>query len=208
MKHFLTFLLASFGSGSPVYEATQISFDTLLNISSRLDLTGYRKLSQSFWLEDCLLETKGLQQLRPRNASTESLKNESLPITRTLLSYIFASLRQTVDREQVKRGLELLTKLATAENVELFSTCPDVFLTLLVEHLCVNTSNVEPLTQSELKHASTITNSTAPHSKGSVKLPACVSSFFTEICDTDVRDLSLEAIWTLCTFSQVSTDFY
>lgn len=201
MKHFISFLLASFGTGSPVYEATNITFEILVNISSRIDLNGSKKMSQSLWLEDCLGDMKSFPQLRPRSSSTVSSKNEYLPITRTLLSYIFASLRQSVDREQIKRGLEFLTKLAIAENVDLFATAPDSFLCLLVEHLCVNVSSSEPLGLSDAKHSTTGSNS---FFKSNTKIPACVSAFFMEVCDTEIRDLSLEAIWTLCTFSQVT----
>ena len=202
MKHFISFLLGSFGTGSAVLEATSITFEILSNISSRIDLNGSKKLSQSLWLEDCLGDAKMLSQLRSRSATTASLKNEFLPVTRTLLSYIFASLRQSQDREQIKRGLELLTKLATAENVDLFATAPDSFLSLLVEHLCVNVSSSEPLSLNDTKHFTAGNNQ---FYKSNNKIPACVSAFFIDACDTEIRDLSLESIWTLCTFSQVKS---
>ena len=197
MRHFVSLLLASFGTGSPIYEASLISYDILLNISSRLDLNGAKKLSQSSWLEDCLTEAKGLPQLRPRSASI-SLKNDvsTLPITRTLFSYIYASLKQSLDREQIKRGLELLTKLISVENGDLFTSAPDEFLSLLVDHLCTNVSSAEPLSLGDSKYLATT-------AKTSIKMPACVSAFFTEVCDSEIRDLSLEAIAVLCTVSQV-----
>ena len=194
MKHFVALLLASLGSGSPIYEASQLAFETLINISSRLDLNGSKKPSQSLWLEDCL-DPKGFPQLKPRSSATIPCKSESLPITSTLLSYIFVSLQQSLDREQTKRGLDLLTKIAmNVDNVELFATAPDTLTSILVELMCVNISATEPLSLSDTKSYTGLRGA---------RLPACASSFFSEISDTEIRDLSLEAIWSLCTFSQV-----
>lgn len=199
MKHFIALLLASLGSGAPIYEASQLAFEILINISSRLDLNGAKKPSQSLWLEDCL-DPKGFPQLKPRSSTATPCKSESLPITSTLLSYIFVSLQQSLDREQTKRGLDLLTKIAmNADNVELFATAPDTFTAILVELLCVNISATEPLSLSDFKLAS--------GARGA-RLPACASSFFSEISDTEIRDLSLEAIWSLCTFSQVKPRYF
>ena len=195
MKHFVALLLASLGSGAPIYEASQLVFEILINISSRLDLNGAKKPSQSLWLEDCL-DPKGFPQLKPRSSATIPCKSESFPITSTLLSYIVVSLQQSLDREQTKRGLDLLTKISmNVDNVEIFATAPDTLTSILVELLCVNVSATEPLCLSDFK-----SNSGA---RGA-RLPACASSFFSEISDTEIRDLSLEAIWSLCTFSQVT----
>jgi hypothetical protein len=196
LRHFVALLLASFGSGSPMYEVSQIAFEIFQNISTRLDLTGSKRMSQSLWLEDCLVDPKSLPQLKPRSSASASSKLDNLPISSLLLSYIFASLQQCLDREQIKRGLDLLSKLAmSADNVELFSCAPEGLLATLVELLCANASSSEPLYLNDPKQ-------TLPGAKGG-KLPACASSFFSDISDTEIRDLSLEAIWSLCTYSQV-----
>jgi hypothetical protein len=179
---------------------SQIAFEIFQNISTRLDLTGSKRMSQSLWLEDCLVDPKSFPQLKPRSSASASSKLDNLPISGLLLSYIFASLQQCLDREQIKRGLDLLSKLAmSADNVELFSCAPERLLATLVELLCVNTSSAEPLYLNDPKQ-------TLPGAKGG-KLPACASSFFSDISDTEIRDLSLEAIWSLCTYSQVMDIF-
>ena len=196
MKHLLSLLLASYASGNPIYESSQISFEILQNVSSRLDLIGSKRLSQSLWLEDCLTDAKNIPHLKP-TALTHTTETATLPTARILLSYIFASIHQCLDREQVKRGLDLLTKLATSvDNVELFASAPDNFLGTLVELLCVNTSSVEPFYNGDVRNPS-------GGLKGIAKMPACASSFYTDISDAEIRDMSLESIWTLCTFSQV-----
>ena len=196
MKHLTSLLLASYASGNPIYESSQIAFETLQNVSSRLDLIGSKRLSQSLWLEDCLTDAKNIPSLKP--AALHTAEAATLPTARILLSYIFASIHQCMDREQVKRGLDLLTKLATSvDNVELFASAPDNFLGTLVELLCVNTSSVEPFYNGDVRNA-------PGGLKGIAKMPACASSFYTDISDAEIRDMSLESIWTLCTFSQVN----
>jgi hypothetical protein len=57
MKHFTSLIVASFGvntglnsgNNSSIYEASQLSLDIVHNISSRLDLTGVKRMAQSLW---------------------------------------------------------------------------------------------------------------------------------------------------------------
>jgi hypothetical protein len=109
-----------------------------------------------------------------------------------LLAYILESLKQTDDRTQVLRGLELLTKLVAAtDNIPVLERSPHDLFEVLVELLCVGTTSSEPLVAS-----SSTTNS------GPARPPACGGSFFSDLCDTEIRDQAIEAIWTLCTASE------
>jgi hypothetical protein len=63
-----------------------------------------------------------------------------MKISSGLLSYILTSIKQCNDRNQIKRGLELITKLSTCiENVELFVLAPENFLRYIFIHtyICI-----------------------------------------------------------------------
>jgi hypothetical protein len=209
MRHLVTVLMSSYGSLS-MSEASQTALDTILNISGRWDLTGQRRLSTSYFLEDCLADRKQFPNIRLRAHSTMSLmsKLDYQEVVQGMLSYVFNSLQQTVDMAQTLRGLELLTKLAgNTDNADVFASCPDELLDYIVDLLCTNVTAVEPFHVAETTTLLASRNALSGGSsivippvtpKKSARMPAATGPFYTYFSDTDVRDQALEAMQVLC----------
>jgi hypothetical protein len=124
-----------------------------------------------------------------------------------LLAYALTSVRQTQDRAQIFRGLDILCKLAAvADNVPMLERSPDECIEALVELICVNVTATEPINSSasgnnNSSNSSTSTSTTTLTS--TARLPACVGAFFADLSDTEVRDMAIETIYALCSISEV-----
>jgi hypothetical protein len=209
MKHLVTVLLASFGTGT-FYEASQIANETLLNVASRIDLAGDKRLAQTSWLDDCLDPRLAPgTRLKAALHQTNASKLDYQEVVKGLLAYVNASIRQSVDRAQIARGLDLLAKLATnADNKVVLTDCPEDLLEHLVALLCTNYTDTEPLNVAEVstipgaRTASTAGTTQTALRMSTIRLPACeTGSFFTELSDFEVRDLALETMHNLCAMS-------
>ena len=211
MKHIVTILMASYGTGS-MYEASQISYDILMNISGKLDLTGERRLATYFWLEDCIGDTKFQSTIRYKSSSSMSRISyfDYAEVTKSLLAYIHSSIQQGIDRSQIFRGLELIQKLCSnPENEIVMANCPNEVLETLMELLCCNVTSTEPLHMAEINTFSGANSLAAVGSSRTKllqhysRLPACESNFFIDLSDFDIREQALDSLLAMC---QISPD--
>ena len=206
-QHLVSLVVASYGAVT-MPDPCQHAFDTLVNIASRLDLTGTKRLSQSRWLENVLGDSRTHPHGRTKVPmhQTHASKHDYLEVTKALAAYVFASVRQTVDRTQIARGLELLVKLAGNEaNKPVFTDVPTDMLEDLVALLCVNLTETEPLVVAEatvpgLRQASILGYTQERVRANFTRIPACeTATFFEVLSDVELRDMALEAIHTMCT---------
>lgn len=180
-------------SGNTQGEATNFAHEIMCNIAPKVELSGRKRqhLQTFAWLEDCytmdprakaMMETRISDQFS--NASIHTYQRAS----EALLWHLCSSLDDVVDRSEVLRSLDLLSRLASSpDNAATFSRCPGSFLSKVVELLCVNSTSVDP--------------SAICAQDGASRPPACLGPYFAEMNDTEVRDAALELMHWLCTSS-------
>lgn len=86
--------------------------------------------------------------------------------------------------------------------MSIISTCPDSLLDSLLEYLCVSYTAIDPIITTQINQNSTQTPSNLKYfAKYIGRTPACVGPYFTEMNDVELRDISLDTIFALCTTS-------
>eukprot|EP01038_Epipyxis_sp_PR26KG_P016280 gene16280-22177_t len=210
LRHVVSILMASIETYSVTNTVTQLAFDIIINLGSKIDTTGRKRINQY----NSFLEYITLNQNKINKKSTYNhmnLQNQSilklsdhfsatssyeyLQVTNSLLSIILCFLNKQnqsrIPRVAVIRTLEFLSRFALCnENNTCFSNCPTSLLESLVDLLCVNYTIADPLTP--------------PFGNNKNKHPISIltqSYFGSELSDFEIRDLSLEAIHSMCLLS-------
>lgn len=154
VQHLVSMLVVSIAT-SNCFQATHLALDVLINIGSRIDLTGRKRLQGYYYSEDAtkLRGTmdalqKSLLQLRLCEQMSMSSYAEYLTAVTTLTSALATIIcgHAFHDRNLTLRSLELLGKLAgNPDNVQYLSRCPDELVEGLLQLLCTSTTFAEPL---------------------------------------------------------------
>ena len=164
--------------------------DILVNISSKIDLTGRRK--SMYLLDDVtdaankrfLARNKLLELTNPQ--VTLKLKNVSIAFIQ-LLSQL---LQQNQSKFWLLRAIDIWIKLALCpENQAIFLSITNDILTHMVELLCCNTIAIDPLTS----------DIDAIYRK---RVPGYVGvNFYPDHCDIEIRDAILDFMISLSLLS-------
>lgn len=160
LQHLVAMLVLSIESGSSM-QATHLAVEILINIGSKIDFTGKKRLQGFYFTEDTSrLKTstdvlqRNLLQLRVNRHMSTASSQEYLSAVSALMSAITTILsgNSFPDRSLTLRTIDLLGRLAgNADNAHFISRSPDVLFQSLAQLLCTSTTFAEPLV-SDLHH--------------------------------------------------------
>eukprot|EP00602_Paraphysomonas_sp_CaronLab_P002495 CAMPEP_0185038216 /NCGR_PEP_ID=MMETSP1103-20130426/33605_1 /TAXON_ID=36769 /ORGANISM="Paraphysomonas bandaiensis, Strain Caron Lab Isolate" /LENGTH=546 /DNA_ID=CAMNT_0027576547 /DNA_START=583 /DNA_END=2223 /DNA_ORIENTATION=+ len=185
---------------SSLTQASSYAVDTLYHIARYIDITGRRRLaitSEDCWLRDTF-EYTGTDRDALKVQLSEQMSSVSIARYVSATSRIYPALlrcmSRTFERDIVRRCLGIFTKLSSVpENaVVVCKCCPDKDLAFLVQLLCVSTTTCEAISTQQSGDAHRFS-----------KVPACAGEF-SEFCDMEIRDLTLDALRTLCMHTDAS----
>jgi len=200
MRHIVA--LAMFDSifDLPISEATRYSFEILSNVARFCDVTGRTRTQGNVYL---LPMTHKLyhgkkQELKMSCSDQFSVKNSSQysSLVVILMQLGLKIVAEAIDRERVYRGVDLINKLAQCpENGHYFSNAPVKLYDCLVSMLAVTYTSVDSITayHGECERRNRVSASKTP-------------TAFQDLIDNEVRDLALEALFSICQISTSCTE--
>jgi len=134
----------------------------------------------------------------------------------TYLGVIQRCIMQGHDRKILTRGIELLHKLTSdfvrGDNNFVLNNCPDHLIETLASLVCVSTTSLESASMHSMQpiyaanpFAVTVAHSNTTKMAGisstttaSLAIPACVGLFYPDLFDSELCNLALELIVSLC----------
>lgn len=176
-------------------ECVAYAFDILTNIGKSIDMSGRkRKFLKDCWMVDVIDQEEDKELLMARCSSHYSVSSTDVYVTATYSIFPrLACFMESNEREYVLKAVECFGHLCQAEeNVELINSCPLSLPKILVELLCVSTTNSDPLTTS------------VPCQDPSIELsskPQALTCAFADQCDIAIRDFALYALYMLVCLS-------
>lgn len=134
------------------FQAMYLSLDILINVASKIDLSGKRRLHGYYFPEDLMSENndeiqRNLQLLRASSHMNSTSYYDYVAAVSSLMSVLtlVVSGNALVNRTIAMRSLELITRIAlNPDNTVYLSNSPDLFVYSLIEILCCSKTNLEP----------------------------------------------------------------
>jgi hypothetical protein len=191
---------------SSLMQATSYAIDTMYHIGRYVDVTGKKRLSactEDPWLKNSLhydgLERETLKLFMSDHMSAQSMERY-IRSTSHLLPSLLKCITRSPERDIVRRCLGVLCKLASVQEnaITVAKFCSDDHISGLVGLLCTSVTTVEALSSVPVGDSLS-----GPDPSVSSKLPACAGNF-NDFADVEIRDMTLEALRSLCSFPDTS----